>query len=822
MFIVEIYFLFFLPLSVDSQRYYAFVETLFVIDRNYFPALSEISYDDYIRTIVDTTNIVFQSQNDIDIKIEIIISNIVYLNIVQPKSLEPYAYESILRQSVSDYDRYDSIVLLWYQPWEGPQGAQGYAILKGACHPSYKIMYVLPYQNAAFYLAHEFGHQLGLNHQVDTACFTTSYMSVMTKSHTASYEQARWTKCENNWINENICLFECLFNKPDNYQPIKNKYSTLPGKRMNNNQQAKMIEPNLQSLGEVSSFTFMPSDVASRCLYLRYYIGGSNGEYKYAYSPMLPGSECGENLICYLDKCVSKNDIDPSLFNSDFDTEILYLNTHCSSGNNPKELAAHNHDLHHGIECIDWENDFLCEPSQRCPKVDDSSTLDLYIKHVCCAKCSPKVDGYDLAYSGDIQGGALGGFSSYESTSTAGLGAGAGEVVLGNSGGYYSSSSSLGGLGLQGASGALLTSGDASGGYYSSSASSIGGGAYDFGGFEQQAASGATHYAADAQGLYQDPNPQIIRRPAPGGAQTYTQRVLVRFLQPPQVPPPGPLIIKEVRPPQPPPPPPLYIRQRPPPAPILPPIVIREAPPKMPPPVATQVITKLLPAMPVPPRSVIIERLPPLPPKPRDIIVERWLPYRVQQKRRVIIQRAPPPVIPKPRNIIIYYEPPKAQVVRRFINMGVERANPAEYVARYGTQLEDAHSLITHARQAGVVEDITPPGGALSSFQSAGYGSYQSSGLGAGAGAGAAAYNVSGGLSAVGGAGYEIAGGLSTLGGAGYSLGGSAGYGVLGSTGGYSSSFESSTGDLGLSGYGTGLGGGSSSYETYSSEQIYG
>lgn len=38
--------------------------------------------------------------------------------------------------------------------------------------------------------------------------------------------------------------------------------------------------------------------------------------------------------------------------------------------------------------------------------------------------------------------------------------------------------------------------------------------------------------------------------------------------------------------------------------------------------------------------------------------------------------------------------------------MGVERVNPTEYVARYGTQLEDAQTLVTHARQAGVVEDI--------------------------------------------------------------------------------------------------------------------
>ena len=52
------------------------------------------------------------------------------------------------------------------------------------------------------------------------------------------------------------------------------------------------------------------------------------------------------------------------------------------------------------------------------------------------------------------------------------------------------------------------------------------------------------------------------------------------------------------------------------------------------------------------------------------------------------------------------YEAPKAQVVRRFQNLGIQRANPTEYVQLYGSQLEDAQSLITHARQAGVVEDI--------------------------------------------------------------------------------------------------------------------
>ncbi|CAF3877299.1 unnamed protein product [Rotaria magnacalcarata] len=614
-----------------SQRYYAFVETLFVVDPNYFPSLSVISYEDYIRAIVDTTNIIFQSQNDLDIKVEIIISSILQLNIVQPKSQQPYEYENILRQTVFDYERYDSIVLFWYQPWERSNGAQGYAMLKGACHPSYKIMYLIPYQNAAFYLAHEFGHQLGLVHQVDTPCYTNSYMSVMTKSHTVSYEQARWSQCENKWINNNIC-------------------------------------------------------------------------------------------------------------------------------------------------------------------------------------------GYGVAFNGGLQGSAEGSYSSYEATSTTGYGSGAGtnEAQLGVGGGFggeYHSSSANEGYNQQGGLDASLANSGAGGNYYSSAshgdfnqqgfldASSTAANGYSSDGFQQRSSSLTTSYATDSQGLYQDPNPQIVRRPAAMEAQTYVQRVMVRFLQPPPVPPPGPLIIKEVRPPQPPPPPPLYIRQRPAPPPVLPPIVIREAPPKMPAAVGTQVITKLLPPLPVPPRSVIIERLPPLPPKPRDVVVERWLPYRAQQKRRVIVQRAPPPVVQKPRNIIIYYEPPKAQIVRRFLNLGVERANPTEYVARYGTQLEDSHALISHARQAGVVEDISPPGGAASNLQSSTYGSYQSSDAGFAAGG----YDVSGGFSTGNNAAYGVSGGLSTFGGAAYSAGTDS---SVGYSAGYSAGAGAGVGYSEGADYGVGAGAG--------------
>lgn len=46
-------------------------------------------------------------------------------------------------------------------------------------------------------------------------------------------------------------------------------------------------------------------------------------------------------------------------------------------------------------------------------------------------------------------------------------------------------------------------------------------------------------YETDAQGLFKDSNPQVIRKPATGGPLTYEQNIKIRFLQPPPVPPPG-------------------------------------------------------------------------------------------------------------------------------------------------------------------------------------------------------------------------------------------------------------------------------------------
>ncbi len=57
--------------------------------------------------------------------------------------------------------------------------------------------------------------------------------------------------------------------------------------------------------------------------------------------------------------------------------------------------------------------------------------------------------------------------------------------------------------------------------------------------FETSSAQQIQQYATTAQGLYQDPNPQIIRRPAQSGQVTYTQNIKIRFLQPPAIPPPG-------------------------------------------------------------------------------------------------------------------------------------------------------------------------------------------------------------------------------------------------------------------------------------------
>jgi len=310
--------------------------------------------------------------------------------------------------------------------------------------------------------------------------------------------------------------------------------------------------------------------------------------------------------------------------------------------------------------------------------------------------------------------GGAGGYSSYQSSSYESSGAGLGGAQY--VGGGLSGATVVGG-GLSGASlvggglnayesysssaGAAELAGAAAGGSVAVVDAGYSGGASQ---------TVVQQYETDAQGLFRDHNPQVIRRPAQGGGVTYTQNIRVRFLQPPPVPPHGPLIIREVRPPQPQVPPPLRIRQQAPPLPQPPPLVLRERPPVPPQPVAAQTVVRRLAAVPVPPRSVVIERLPALPPRPRDIVIERWVPYGALAKRRTLVQRAGAAVqYARPRNVIIQYEQPQVRIVRQFQRLGVHAENPALYVQRYGVALLDANTLLQQARAAGVVEDISPP-----------------------------------------------------------------------------------------------------------------
>ena len=223
--------------------------------------------------------------------------------------------------------------------------------------------------------------------------------------------------------------------------------------------------------------------------------------------------------------------------------------------------------------------------------------------------------------------------------------------------------------------------------------------------------------------ICKDPNPQIIRR-AMNYPVRHEQRIFLRCLQPPVQEPP-PIIIKQVRPPQPPPLPPLIIREEGTVGNKQATIVLRERPP---PPPQLQPERKIcyLPPLPPPPRPVIIERMPNLPNRPADIIIERWLPYRFAGERRKIVEPAPPATskYPSPCMQIICYQGSRACITRRFQHLGVIPANPADYVARYGSSLLDRVSLEQRARELGVVEDISCNGRVSTTYPTVVGGSY--------------------------------------------------------------------------------------------------
>lgn len=213
--------------------------------------------------------------------------------------------------------------------------------------------------------------------------------------------------------------------------------------------------------------------------------------------------------------------------------------------------------------------------------------------------------------------------------------------------------------------------------------------------------------------INQDANPEVIKKNIRKQLE-YVQELAIRYLKPPTPPQPGEIIIKLEANTQIPPAPPLIIRQQPP-RPASPaPLVIREEPPKPPNTPGRKLIKISGKKLPPPPRKVVIERLAPLPAKPQSVIIERWLPYAQENlKRRVIFQRAPPdPIVMKPRNIIIQWEAPNVVVKKNLKYLGTIRADPVEYVHRYGGSLKQANDLPQF------VKDIkTPDGLVLASEQ---------------------------------------------------------------------------------------------------------
>ena len=88
------------------------------------------------------------------------------------------------------------------------------------------------------------------------------------------------------------------------------------------------------------------------------------------------------------------------------------------------------------------------------------------------------------------------------------------------------------------------------------------------------------------------------------------------------------------------------------------------------------------------------------------IFNNRWLPYRAV-KRRVILRKADDEeqISFKTKNVIIQWEAPNVQINKEFKYLGVGRANPADYIKRYGDTLKEYKDL------PNFVKDIKSPNG---------------------------------------------------------------------------------------------------------------
>ncbi|RMZ95824.1 hypothetical protein BpHYR1_017282 [Brachionus plicatilis] len=209
----------------------------------------------------------------------------------------------------------------------------------------------------------------------------------------------------------------------------------------------------------------------------------------------------------------------------------------------------------------------------------------------------------------------------------------------------------------------------------------------------------------DQYKLNNDPNPEVIRK-KPADKIRYKQDVAIRFLEPPQPPKHGEIVVKQLPNRQIAPAPPLVVRQAPPKPTTPAPLVLREAPPPPPPRIPDQTVLVPGKVLPPPSRKVVVERLPPIPPKPQQIFLEKWLPFK-QQNRRVVFHRAEPDcLLPNPRNLVIQWEAPDVEVTREYKNLGSHLADPEEYVRRYGSELLRHEEFKTAASRIGAPEDV--------------------------------------------------------------------------------------------------------------------
>jgi len=209
----------------------------------------------------------------------------------------------------------------------------------------------------------------------------------------------------------------------------------------------------------------------------------------------------------------------------------------------------------------------------------------------------------------------------------------------------------------------------------------------------------------DQYKLNNDPNPEIVRK-RPTDKVRYRQDVAIRFLEPPQPPKHGDLVIKQLPNRQIAPAPPLVVRQAPPKPAAPAPLVLREAPPQPPARVPEQLVLVPGKVIPPPARKVVVERLPPIPPKPQQIFIEKWLPFK-QQKRRVVYQKAEPDcLLPNPRNLVIQWEAPEVEISREYRNLGTQLADPEEYVRRHGAELLRHEEFKNAAARIGAPDNV--------------------------------------------------------------------------------------------------------------------